>query len=54
MDTQPRGPDEAFARDLAQLDQELESRNETEIPEKTVDFIAGLIAGMTHIGRPAR
>lgn len=54
MDTQPRSPDEAFARDLAQLDRELEARNETEIPSQTVNFIAGLIAGMIQVGRPAR
>jgi len=54
MDTQPCGPDEAFARDLVELDRELEARTEPEIPAKTVDLIAGLLAGMTHVGRPAR
>lgn len=48
------GPDEAFARDLAELDRELAARAEPEIPTKTVDLVAGLLAGMTHVGRPAR
>lgn len=54
MDTQPCGPDEAFARDLAELDRELEARTDPQMPEKTVSLLAGLIAGMTHVGRPAR
>ena len=54
MDAQPSGPDEAFARDLVELDRELEARTEPQMPEKTVSLLAGLIAGMTHVGRPAR
>ena len=54
MDTQACGPDEAFARDLVELDRELEARTEPQIPEKTVSLLAGLVAGMTHVGRPAR
>ncbi|MNR98405.1 hypothetical protein D3C72_296080 [compost metagenome] len=54
MNTQPCGPDEAFARDLAELDQELEARTDPQMPEKTVSLIAGLVAGMTLAGRPAR
>lgn len=48
------GPDEAFARDLAELDRELDQRCEPEIPGPTLDLIAGLIAGMTLVGRPVR
>ncbi|MNU45850.1 hypothetical protein D3C71_347010 [compost metagenome] len=48
------GPDEAFARELAELDRELEARTEPEMSEKTVSLLAGLVAGMTHVGRPAR
>jgi hypothetical protein len=47
-------PDETFARDLVELDRELEARTDPQIPEKTVNLLAGLIAGMTHVGRPAR
>lgn len=54
MDTQPCGRDEAFARDLAELDRELEQRREPEIPAPTLDLVAGLIAGMTLVGRPSR
>ena len=54
MDTQPCGPDEALARDLAKLDRELEQRREPEIPAPTLDLVAGLIAGMTLVGRPVR
>jgi hypothetical protein len=54
MDMQPCGPDEAFARDLVELDRELEARTDPQMPEKTVSLMAGLIAGMTHVGRPAR
>lgn len=54
MDTQPSGPDEAFARDLVELDRQLEARSEPQMPEKTVSLLAGLVAGMTHVGRPAR
>ena len=54
MDTQPCGSDEAFARDLAELDCELEARSEPEIPAPTLDLVAGLIAGMTLVGRPIR
>lgn len=54
MDTQPCGPDEAFALDLAELDQELEARIDSDIPEKTVSLLAGLVAGMAQVGRPVR
>lgn len=54
MDTQPCSPDETFTRDLAELDRELDARRKTERQEKTISPLAGLIAGMTHIGRPAR
>lgn len=54
MDTQQSGPDEAFARDLAELDRELETRSEPEIPTSTIDLVAGLIAGMILVGRPSR
>lgn len=52
METKPLGPDEAFARDLEQLDRELEQREEADIPAPTVDLLAGLIAGMSLVGRP--
>lgn len=48
------GPDGAFARDLAELDRELEARTDPQMPEKTVSLLAGLVAGMTLVGRPAR
>lgn len=54
MDTQPRDPNEAFAYSLAELDRELEARTKPEIPTKTVDLVAGLIAGMSLVGRPTR
>ncbi len=54
MDTQPCGPDGAFARDLVELDRELEARSEPQMPEKTVSLLAGLVAGMTHVGRPGQ
>ncbi|MFZ4165161.1 hypothetical protein [Brevundimonas sp. NPDC058933] len=54
MNTQPCGPDEALARDLAELDRELETRTDPEMPEKTVSLLAGLVAGMAQIGRPVR
>jgi hypothetical protein len=50
MNTQPCGPDEAFARDLAELDRELEARTDPEMPEKTVSLLAGLVAGMAQVG----
>ncbi len=52
METKPLGPDEAFARDLEQLDRELEQRDGADIPAPTVDLIAGLVAGMRLVGRP--
>ena len=52
METKPLGPDEAFARDLEQLDRELEQRERADIPTPTVDLIAGLVAGMRLVGRP--
>jgi hypothetical protein len=59
MDTQPCGPDDAFARDLVELDRALEARvdqsNAFELPaDENRKLIAGLLAGMTHVGRPAR
>lgn len=54
MDTQPGGPDEAFTRDLAEMDRELEGRTDPQAPEKTASLLAGLIAGMTHVGRSPR
>lgn len=54
MDTQPCGPDDAFARDLAELDRELELRREPEIPAPTLNLVAGLVAGMALVGRPVR
>jgi len=54
MDTQPCRPDEAFARDLAELDRDLETRRAPEIPAATLDLVAGLIAGMALVGRPSR
>lgn len=54
MEAQPCRPDEAFARDLAELDRELETRSEPEIPAATLDLVAGLIAGMSLVGRPSR
>lgn len=52
METKPLGPDEAFARDLEELDRELEQRERANIPAPTVDLIAGLVAGMRLVGRP--
>lgn len=52
METKPLGPDEAFARDLEQLDRDLEQRERAETPVQTVDLIAGLVAGMRLVGRP--
>ncbi|WP_155802374.1 hypothetical protein [Brevundimonas naejangsanensis] len=52
METKPLGPDEAFARDLQQLDRELEQRERADIPQPTVDLVAGLVAGMRLVGRP--
>lgn len=52
METKPLGPDEAFARDLEQLDHELEQRDRADIPTPTADLIAGLVAGMRLVERP--
>lgn len=52
MDAQHCGPDETFARDLAELDRELEARAEPQMSEKTVSLLAGLVAGMAQVGRP--
>ncbi|MET4683130.1 hypothetical protein [Brevundimonas faecalis] len=52
MDDQSDGPDEAFARDLEQLDRDLEQRQRPNVPAKTVDLITGLLAGMRLVGRP--
>ncbi|WP_312145667.1 hypothetical protein [Brevundimonas sp.] len=54
MDKQSRDPDEVFTRDLAELDRGLEARTGPQAPEKTVSLLAGLIAGMTHVGRSSR
>lgn len=52
METKPLGPDEAFARELEQLDRDLEQRERADIPASTVDLLARLIAGMRLVGRP--
>lgn len=52
METKPLGPDAAFARDLEQLDRELEQRDRADIPTPTVELIAGLVSGMRLVGRP--
>lgn len=52
METKPLGPNEAFARDLEELDRDLEQCERSDIPAPTVDLIAGLIAGMRLVGRP--
>lgn len=52
METKPLGPDEAFARDLQQLDRDLEQRDRPDIPTPTADLVAGLIAGLRLAGRP--
>ncbi len=52
METEPLVPDEAFARDLEQLDRDLEQRQRAGIPALTVGLLAGLIAGMRLMGRP--
>ena len=49
----------AFARDLLELGRELEARanqsNAFELPaDEHRRLIAGLLAGMTYVGRPAR
>ena len=54
MNAQPCVPDEAFARDLAELDRELAARTDPEMPEKAVNLLAGLVAGMALVGRPSR
>ncbi|MEN5053136.1 hypothetical protein [Brevundimonas naejangsanensis] len=51
METKLLGSDEAFARDLEQLDRDLEQRECADIPTQTVDLIAGLVAGMRLAGR---
>lgn len=52
MDIETLGPDEGFARDLEQLDRELEQRERTDVPAPTVDLIAGLVAGLRLVGHP--
>lgn len=52
MDMEALGPDEGFARDLEQLDRELEQRERPDIPTPTVDLITGLVAGLRLAGRP--
>ena len=59
MDTQPSGRDEAFARDLTELDLELEKRagqsNAIELPlAEHRKLVAGMLPGMTYISRPSR
>ncbi|MNX82693.1 hypothetical protein D3C86_1144300 [compost metagenome] len=59
MDTQPCGPDEAFARDLVELDADLGKRidqsNAVALPaDEHRKLISGLLGGMTYIGRPVR
>nr|WP_313635082.1 hypothetical protein [Brevundimonas diminuta] len=52
MDIETLGRDEGFARDLEQLDRELEQRERPDVPAPTVDLIAGLVAGLRLVGRP--
>lgn len=52
----PSPSEEAFVNDLPQLEQELAQRQGSASPPATDAraMIAGLIAGMAHVGRPAR
>lgn len=52
METKSLGPDEAFARDLEQLDRDLEQRERAGAPAPAVDLIAGLASGLRLVGRP--
>ncbi|MFC5370952.1 hypothetical protein ACFPIF_00195 [Brevundimonas faecalis] len=52
MEKKSTGPDEAFARELEQLDRDLEQRQRPDVPVKVVDLIPGLLAGMRLVGRP--
>lgn len=60
MSDEPGSPSEtAFARDLVELDRELDGRirqsNALELPaDEHRRLIAGLLAGMTYVGRPPR
>jgi hypothetical protein len=52
MDDQSVGPDEAFARDLEQLDRDLEQRQRPGLTaEERRQMIGGLIEGMRFVGR---
>lgn len=53
----PSPSDEAFVNDLPQLERELAQRQASTSAAAAADpraMIAGLVAGMTHVGRPAR
>lgn len=52
MDMEALGADEAFARELEQLDRALEQRERPDISAPTVDLITGLVAGLRLVGRP--
>ncbi|WP_433933349.1 hypothetical protein [Brevundimonas diminuta] len=52
MDIETLGFDEGFARNLEQLDCELEQRKRPDVPAPTVDLIAGLVAGLRLVGQP--
>lgn len=60
MTDEPGSPppsEKAFADDLSHLERELAQRHNASPPRPGVDsraVIAGLVAGMTHVGRPAR
>jgi len=46
MDTNHPGPEEALARDVEKRDRDLKQRERADTPQRTVDLIAGLVAGM--------
>ncbi|MNT94992.1 hypothetical protein D3C72_2367880 [compost metagenome] len=53
----PSPSEEAFANDLPQLEAELARRQRSEPPNTDADaraMLAGLLAGMARVGRPAR
>ncbi|QTC88205.1 hypothetical protein [Brevundimonas pondensis] len=58
MSDEPGSPspsEKAFANDLPQLEQELADRAEpTRSDAQVRAVVAGLLAGMTHVGRPSR
>lgn len=53
----PSSSEKAFVNDLPQLERELAQRLDGPAcrpPRQVPTLIAGLIAGMTHVGRPVR